>query len=126
MATSRPNVVLFVSDRQHADTIGAGGTAGIATPHLDRLASDGVLFHRAYTTSPICSPARMALLSGRYPHDNGMVANHQQRPGPDRLHYPRGVTNLAEYLGADEAERARLRAAGALEDVPTMPAPTWS
>ena len=53
MAASRPNVVLFVSDRQHADTIHAGGTAGIATPHLDRLASDGVLFHRAYTTSPI-------------------------------------------------------------------------
>ena len=46
MATSRPNVVLFVSDRQHADTIHAGGTAGIATPHLDRLASDGVLFQR--------------------------------------------------------------------------------
>ena len=100
MATSRPNVVLFVSDRQHADTIHAGGTTGIATPHLDRLASDGVLFQRAYTTSPICSPARMALLSGRYPHDNGMVANHQQRPGSDRLRYPAGVTNLAEYLGA--------------------------
>ena len=100
MPTSRPNVVLFVSDRQHADTIHAGGTAGIATPHLDRLASDGVLFRRAYTTSPLCSPARMALLSGRYPHDNGMVANHQQRPGPDRMHYPSGVTNLAGHLGA--------------------------
>ena len=42
----------------------------------------------------------MALLSGRYPHDNGMVANHQQRPGPDRMHYPSGVTNLAGHLGA--------------------------
>ncbi|MAG35397.1 MAG: hypothetical protein CL878_04005 [Dehalococcoidia bacterium] len=100
MATNRPNIVLFVSDRQHADTIHAGGTEGISTPHLDRLASDGVLFRRAYTTSPICSPARMALLSGRYPHDNGMVANNQQRPGPDQMRYPSGVTNLAGYLGA--------------------------
>lgn len=98
MPTERPNVVLFVSDRQHWDSIHAGGTAGISTPHLDRLADDGVLFRRAYTTSPICTPARMALLSGVYPHAHGMVANHQCRPGPDRMQYASHVTNLAQYL----------------------------
>ena len=98
MPASRPNVVLFISDRQHWDTIHAGGTEGIATPHLDHLAGDGVLFRRAYATSPICTPARLALLSGLYPHTHEMVANHQSRPGADLLRYPDGLANLADYL----------------------------
>ena len=99
MATERPNVVLFISDQQHADTIGAGGVEGIRTPHLDWIASDGALFDRAYCPYPICSPSRMATLSGLYPHTNGMVANHQMRPGCDLMRYPEGVRNLGDYLG---------------------------
>ena len=41
----------------------------------------------------------MATLSGLYPHTNGMVANHQMRPGCDLMRYPEGVRNLGDYLG---------------------------
>ena len=99
MPGTRPNVVLFISDQQHADTIAAGGVEGIRTPHLDWIASDGALFDRAYCPYPICSPSRMATLSGLYPHTNGMVANHQMRPGCDLMRYPEGVRNLGDYLG---------------------------
>ncbi len=99
MSARRPNVVLFVSDQQRADTIAAGGVSGIRTPHLDWVADDGALFHRAYCPYPICSPSRMATLSGLYPHTNGMVANHQMRPGCDLMRYPQGVRNLGDYLG---------------------------
>ena len=99
MATDQPNVVLFISDQQHADTIAAGGVEGIRTPHLDWIAGDGALFDRAYCPYPICSPSRMATLSGLYPHTNGMVANHQMRPGCDLMRYPEGVRNLGDYLG---------------------------
>ncbi|MBM4435636.1 MAG: sulfatase-like hydrolase/transferase [Actinobacteria bacterium] len=98
MPKGKPNVVLMVSDRQHWDSIHASGTAQVRTPHLDRLAGDGVLFRRAYTTSPICTPARMALLSGLYPHTHGMVANHQTRFGPHVMRYAADVTNLGQYL----------------------------
>ena len=94
-----PNVVLFISDQQRWDTIAAGGVPDIQTPHLDWLAGDGVLFRRAYCAFPICGPSRMAMLSGLYPHTNGMVANQQMRPGCDLMRYPEGVRNLGNYLG---------------------------
>ena len=99
MTAQRPNVVLFMSDQQRADTIAAGGVEGIHTPHLDWIADDGTLFERAYCPYPICSPSRMATFSGLYPHRNGMVANHQVRPGCDLMRYPQGVRNLGDYLG---------------------------
>jgi arylsulfatase A-like enzyme len=99
MSTRPPNVVLFISDQQRADTIGAASASGVRTPHLDWVARDGVIFDRAYCPYPICTPSRMATLSGLYPHTNGMVANHQMRPGCDLMHYPEGVRNLGDYLG---------------------------
>ena len=99
MAPSRPNVVMYVSDRQHWDSLGAVGTPNVHTPHLDWVANQGVTFRRAYSTCPICSPARASIISGLYPHAHGMVANHQVRPGAELMRYPTGVTNVAQYLG---------------------------
>ena len=45
------------------------------TPHLDRLASGGRLFHQCVTNSPLCVPARMALATGQYPHNSGVWDN---------------------------------------------------
>lgn len=49
------------------------GVATVRSPHLDRLAAEGLRFARAFTTSPGCSPARAALATGRYPHSNGVM-----------------------------------------------------
>ena len=93
-----PNVVLIISDQQRADTMPGVRAAEVATPHLAWLAAQGTLFHNAYCVTPICSPARAALLSGLYPHTTGMVSNHQERPISNELHLSPDVQLLADYL----------------------------
>jgi len=63
-----PNVVIiFVDDMGYAD-IGAYGAKDYATPHLDRMADEGVRFTDFYVAQPVCSASRTALLTGCYPH----------------------------------------------------------
>jgi len=78
MATgeSRPNILLLFTDQQRFDAIGALGNPVLRTPNLDRLCSEGTVFTRCYTPSPVCVPARASLVSGLPPHrtrcwDNG-------------------------------------------------------
>ena len=63
----RPNVVLIVVDDLGYGDLSSYGAADLQTPHLDRLAEEGVRFTQFYANSPVCSPTRAALLSGRYP-----------------------------------------------------------
>jgi choline-sulfatase len=72
---SRPNVLFLFSD-QHAHRVaGFAGDAVAQTPHLDRLARDGVVFDSAYCPSPLCVPSRMSMLSGRYPFEQECWTN---------------------------------------------------
>jgi len=75
-----PNIVLIFTDQQRADTIGAGGNPVIRTPNLDRLVREGTLFSSAYTTSPVCVPARCSLIYGQYPHRTGCFSNAYLMP----------------------------------------------
>jgi uncharacterized sulfatase len=71
-AGGRPSfVVVLFDDLGHGD-LGAYGGAAIRTPHLDRIASDGVMFRNGYAASPYCSASRAALLTGRYAVRSGM------------------------------------------------------
>jgi arylsulfatase len=72
-AQTRPNIVLIMADQMRADCIRAAGNAAIETPHLDRLARGGVLFRAAYSSTPTCTPARAALLTGMSPWNHGML-----------------------------------------------------
>ena len=98
MPERTPNVVLIISDEQRADTMPGVRAADVSTPHLEWLAAQGTLFRNAYCVTPICSPARAALLSGLYPHTSGMVANHQERPISNEMHLSPDVRLLADYL----------------------------
>lgn len=62
----RPNILVLISDDQNMDSIGAYGSE-YATPHIDRLAQEGVLHTRAYTTATLCVPTRFSCLTGAYP-----------------------------------------------------------
>ena len=62
-----PNILLITTDQQRYDHLGMAGVHGIDTPNLDRLGREGVHFNRAYTCCPICTPARVSLLTGQYP-----------------------------------------------------------
>ena len=71
----RPNILLVMSDQQRADTLGFRGQTPCRTPHMDRLAREGVSFDRAMTPCPLCLPSRAALFTGLYPHENDMLDN---------------------------------------------------
>lgn len=62
-----PNILWICSDQQRDDTLGCYGNRFVRTPNLDRLAAGGVLFERAFSQSPVCTPSRACFLTGRYP-----------------------------------------------------------
>ncbi|HXK60244.1 MAG TPA: sulfatase [Acidobacteriota bacterium] len=68
---TKPNIVLVVADDHGADALGCYGNRTIKTPHLDRLAGDGVRFSHAFCTTASCSPSRSAILTGWHNHANG-------------------------------------------------------
>jgi len=72
-ARKRPNILLLMTDQHRGDCIGADGNKAIRTPHLDRIAREGVLFRCAYTAVPSCTPARAGLLTGLSPWHHGML-----------------------------------------------------
>ena len=65
--TRPPNVILIFADDLGYGDLGCYGSETIATPHLDRLADEGLRFTDFYATAPFCSPSRSSLLTGRYP-----------------------------------------------------------
>ncbi len=64
---ARPNLLYILSDQHTQKVAGCYGDPLAPTPNIDRLAARGVTFDNAYTPSPLCTPARMALLTGRHP-----------------------------------------------------------
>ena len=84
MTASRPNVILIVADDMGYGDFGCFGNGPVRTPHLDRLVAQGTCFRQHYSASPICAPARAALLTGRYPHRTGAVTQHEIH-GLDRI-----------------------------------------
>lgn len=85
MMDRRPNILLITTDQQRWDHLGLEGVRGIDTPHLDRIGREGVHFHRAYTCSPLCTPARVSLLTGQYPSRHGAYSlGVTLRPFPER------------------------------------------
>jgi len=65
---SLPNIVFICSDQHHPRLSGFRGAPFIVTPNLDQLASEGTYFSNTYCTSPICSPSRYSLMTGKYVH----------------------------------------------------------
>ena len=76
----RWNLLLVMNDQLRSDCIGAAGNGVIRTPHVDRLASEGVMFERYFVQCPQCVPSRSALHTGRYPHVNRTPTNLYRLP----------------------------------------------
>jgi arylsulfatase len=77
---TRPNVLFIISDQHHAKCLGHAGHPQVRTPHLDRLAGEGVRFTHAVTNNPICTPSRMCYFSGQYAHNHGYYGLSGQTP----------------------------------------------
>ncbi|MBI3856925.1 MAG: sulfatase [Planctomycetes bacterium] len=72
---ARPSFLIILPDQLRAQALGCMGNPDIRTPHLDALAKEGLLFRNTFANTPVCCPARAVILTGRYAHANGMVAN---------------------------------------------------
>jgi arylsulfatase A-like enzyme len=75
LTPAKPMNVLFISIDDLRTEVGAFGSARALTPNVDRLASQGVKFDRAYCQYPLCNPSRVSILTGRYPKTSELYGN---------------------------------------------------
>lgn len=98
----RPNILLFMPDQLRADALGCFGNSLAQTPNVDRLAARGVRFTDAWVNHPVCSPSRVSLMTGWYPHVRGhrtlthLVQGHE----PNLLAQMRTADYTVAFAGA--------------------------
>lgn len=84
-AARRPNVLFFMTDDQRYDAMSCAGHPVLKTPHMDRIAAEGMRFTEAFVTNALCSPSRGTIVTGLYSHAHGVRTNggdsHRLRPG---------------------------------------------
>jgi arylsulfatase A-like enzyme len=76
----RPNVLFITTDQQRYDAVGYMRHPDVRTPHIDRLAAEGVVFERVYVTDPVCMPSRATLMTGQFPDAHGVRRNGIEVP----------------------------------------------
>lgn len=74
-ATNQPNVVLIISDDHGWTDYGFMGSKDVSTPHIDRLAKEGLTFTRGYVPSSLCRPSLASIMTGLYPHQHRITGN---------------------------------------------------
>jgi arylsulfatase A-like enzyme len=77
VSSKHPNILFINSDQHRYDCVGVNGNTLIKTPHLDRLAAQGINFNNAFTPIPLCCPARQTLLCGVRPEVHGCLWNYR-------------------------------------------------
>ena len=107
MGSSRPNIIVILTDDLGFGDLGCYNAGSkIPTPHLDRLAAEGLRLTDFYMASPVCSPSRGAMMTGCYPRRVGL-----DLAGPDRVdEVGAALVELAEhqpgYLGIETTRGA--------------------
>ena len=92
----KPHILYLMSDQHRSDCMGNSGNPLIQTSNLDRIAAEGVRFTRAYTSTPSCTPARSAILTGLSPWHHGMLGYGRVAKGYP-LELPRAVRDAGYY-----------------------------
>jgi arylsulfatase A-like enzyme len=98
--TRPPNLVFILTDNQGAWTLGCYGNPDIRTPHIDRLAAEGIRFTRALSSNPVCSPTRATFLTGLLPSQHGVHSflDPKYMMGPEAYNTLAEFTSLGEVL----------------------------
>ena len=99
MAAPHPNVIFIMADDQGSVDLGSYGSKDLVTPHTDALVASGVKFTQFYSASPICSPSRAGMLTGRWPVRAGVPGNCSSHEGGKGA-LPGGEVTMAEMFKA--------------------------
>lgn len=130
----RPNLLVIMSDEHAPMFSGAYGHPRVQTPHIDRLAAEGVLFENAYCNSPLCGPSRMSFMTGRFVHHIGAWDNsttlasdavtwaHMMRA----THYDVVLSGKQHFIGPDKLHGFRAQLARDLHGENYHPVFPWS
>ncbi|MFC1581989.1 sulfatase-like hydrolase/transferase [Planctomycetota bacterium] len=94
--TDKPNILVIMSDEHDPAVMGCYGDKVVDTPNFDRLADEGITFDAAYTTSPLCVPARLSFVAGQYISRCGAWNNACWLPSDDYSSLPH-LLNAAGY-----------------------------
>lgn len=81
--TRKPNIIYILDDDHRADMLGCAGHPVVRTPHLDRLAKEGVRFRNAFCTSPVCTPSRCGHYLGQWERRHGVNFNSRSSIAPE-------------------------------------------
>lgn len=87
----KPNIIYILTDQWRASAMGYSGDPNVKTPNIDALAKSSLNFKNAVSVTPVCTPYRAALMTGRYPTSTGMFLND--------LHLPDEELCVAEVFG---------------------------
>lgn len=100
----RPNILWIVSEDNTFNYVGAYGDPLARTPHLDRLASGGIVFERAYAPAPVCAPTRSSIITGVYASSLGTQHMRSQRPLPPEVKFFPEYLRSAGYFTTNNAK----------------------
>ena len=92
----KPNLIVIMADQLRYDALGMG-----FTPNIDKLASESVVFERAYSACPLCVPARGAFFTGKHPSNNGSLINPWEEKDAHYGNVKAGIENLYELVEND-------------------------
>ena len=92
--SDRPNILMIMSDEHDPAVMGCYGDSIVQTPHMDRLAEEGIVFDAAYTTSPLCAPARASFTAVQYVSRCGVWTNDCQLPSDDYPSLPHALNEV--------------------------------
>ncbi|MEM6331793.1 MAG: sulfatase-like hydrolase/transferase [Planctomycetota bacterium] len=93
-----PNLIVILSDDQGYRDAGFNGSKDIPTPHIDRIANEGVRFTNGYVSYAVCGPSRAGLITGRYQDRFGAILNPTVDPTVPNNGVPTSEKNIAELL----------------------------
>jgi choline-sulfatase len=93
-----PNIVFILTDDQGAWAMGCAGNSEIQTPNLDRLAASGIRFDNFFCTSPVCSPARASIITGKIPSQHGVQDFIKRGPETNALDFLEGQLMYTDIL----------------------------
>ena len=101
--SDQPHVILLMGDHLRRDCLTVYGQLNVDTPNLDALAAESVVFDRVYCATPLCTPTRSSMYTGKTPHTHGAIVNGHSAESADRCYGVVGPEHRTLYECLDAA-----------------------